>query len=70
MVLASLFLWIPLLFGGGAWSPLLHFSLSTYILSTTFASVGGCYHYSKVDLSTPVELTLHWIPSNIFGNSS
>ncbi len=48
------------------WSPSFHFSLSTSILSTTYApilsrtyaSVGGCYHYSKVDLSNLVELTL------------
>jgi hypothetical protein len=50
-------------FGGGPWSPSFHFSLSTYILSMTYASVMGCYHYSKVDLSTLVELTLPWIPS-------
>jgi hypothetical protein len=40
------------------WSPPFHFSLSTSILSTAYESVGGCYHYSKVDLSTLVEFTL------------
>ncbi len=40
------------------WSPSFHFSLSTSILSKTYASLGECYHYSKVDLSTLVELTL------------
>ncbi len=40
------------------WSPSFYFSLSTSILSTTYASVGGCYYYYKVDLSTLVELTL------------
>jgi hypothetical protein len=63
MVLASLFLWIPLLLGGGRVLGLLpSIFLSPLTSCLRHMQVwGGVTIYSKVDLSTLVELTLPWI---------